>query len=1158
MEQDRDIAVELKRLQARLDRIERHLGLVSPEKTPKTIPSAAMEREAEPAAPPPLTPPAIATPSAGPPHAVPAFQPPSPRAFDEPAWTPSPTMPAADEAVNPQQPVEAGSPPPSPKAEVLHRVLAGASEQPRHAPPSTPPITPPEPPRAPVSPAQSKQAWMTPSDRAFAGKKGSVSLELLIGGKAMAWIGALVVLLAAAFAVAVGVQRGWWGQLPPSMRCLGIAVAGAALIVGGEIALRRIGRAASVGLFAAGLGTLYLDSFATFRFFHLLDGQWAFVLMAVVACLGFAITWRSRFLAIGVLSIIGGYLTPVLLQGQSGRDVELMGYLTMLLGVSLALSALQPRAFRPLRYVCIGAHGCVVAVWLALNASHWTAALVFLSVWWTSSLAESMYAAFRRQSALGNVVATVITTAMYVTGGWWTLNGGAIGVSEWLGGFLLMTAGAGVAAVMLFGCGIEALRNRPVTPLDKLSVAVWCQSGVLLASAVAAQFDGFGQSIGWLAIGLAAVEIGRRLPSRGVGVFGLAVGSLALLRIGTLDLLASSMRTPLRTWGDVTINRWSILAFAAVLATHAAAQRVRLGHSADKRPIAPAALAALGTLLWLGVASLQCDHLAETAAWLSAAVILLALDRFGRRQRYFEISLGVLGLTAARWLVIDAFASRLDSAWDASAALPVLNWQMGLAAAIAATGWWAFRTLRRREATLDEPSLAGRLEIGGLWPWILAAGAVFMLVALSFETDRAVTRAAWRAVNPSWSPAHAFQLLLTLLWTVGSVGLGIVDRALRRPDRDGVRPAPGVIAIVSWVLAAICAAKWIAVDTLAWAMFGAHGPATASTPIANLQMLAGLALAIASIVLRLAAMNRPNEQESGLDDRSSFLSLPLSRPESLIPFAACCMLLWGLSFEVDRALSQIGAPAPAWIAAWPAWQLREILWTLLWASGGMLMFIIGRARRMPALHSGGYLLLAGLGLAWITVDTLVWRFSDGAAAAAVFFNAQGLTGAAIAAMLGTAALLLNIDASASRGGGREAELSRAAGYAMGLVAAVGLILGSLEIDRFFIHEPSSMSTGLSAYWGLYGLMLVLLGFRRRRSTVRYAGLGLLGVTLLKALIVDMRGVDLILRALTFLVVGLLCIGVSIVYAKVAPRMFAASAEDEPPDVQDAGESSTRA
>ena len=40
------------------------------------------------------------------------------------------------------------------------------------------------------------------------------------------------------------------------------------LILGGEIALRRIGRAASVGLLGAGLGTLYLDAYATFRFFH--------------------------------------------------------------------------------------------------------------------------------------------------------------------------------------------------------------------------------------------------------------------------------------------------------------------------------------------------------------------------------------------------------------------------------------------------------------------------------------------------------------------------------------------------------------------------------------------------------------------------------------------------------------------------------------------------------------------------------------------------------------------------------------------------------------------------------------------------------------------------------------------------------------------------
>lgn len=264
---------------------------------------------------------------------------------------------------------------------------------------------------------------MHPSAPPTAGALGSSSLEMAIGGKLMAWIGALTVLIAVGFAIMVGVQRGWWGQLSPQFRCLLIAGFGAALLIGGEISLRRLGRAASVGLFGAGLGTLYMDAFATFRYFHLLDSQWAFVLMAAVAVIGFAITLRTRFLTIGVLSIFGGYLTPILLHGQVGHDLELLTYLTMLYAISLGLSAVLPHDFRPLRYVGLGGLILLGGLWILGNArSLWLLAVFFAGVWWVMSVAEALWAALRRQTPVGNVMMVMIATAAFVVGGCWVLR----------------------------------------------------------------------------------------------------------------------------------------------------------------------------------------------------------------------------------------------------------------------------------------------------------------------------------------------------------------------------------------------------------------------------------------------------------------------------------------------------------------------------------------------------------------------------------------------------------------------------------------------------------------------------------------------------------------------------------------------------------------
>ncbi|MHC4108970.1 MAG: DUF2339 domain-containing protein, partial [Planctomycetota bacterium] len=105
--------------------------------------------------------------------------------------------------------------------------------------------------------------------------------------------------------------------------------------------------------------------------------------------------------------------------------------------------------------------------------------------------------------------------------------------------------------------------------------------------------------------------------------------------------------------------------------------------------------------------------------------------------------------------------------------------------------------------------------------------------------------------------------------------------------------------------------------------------------------------------------------------------------------------------------------------------------------------------------------------------------------------------------------------------------------------AIGLWLGSLEIDRFFVDQPMAMQAYLSVYWSLYGVMLVLIGFVKRSAPSRYAGLVLLGVTLLKVLFVDLATLESFFwRAVSFLVSGLLLVGLAIVYAKFASRVLA--------------------
>ena len=111
---------------------------------------------------------------------------------------------------------------------------------------------------------------------------------------------------------------------------------------------------------------------------------------------------------------------------------------------------------------------------------------------------------------------------------------------------------------------------------------------------------------------------------------------------------------------------------------------------------------------------------------------------------------------------------------------------------------------------------------------------------------------------------------------------------------------------------------------------------------------------------------------------------------------------------------------------------------------------------------------------------------------------------------------------------------------MGLI---GLWLGSLELDRFLAPEAGRVAeaamarqTAISIYWGVYAIALLALGFAKRSTAARYAGLVLLTLTLGKVVTVDLAEVRYVYRVLSFVGVGLLLVATSVGYAKLAPRL----------------------
>jgi hypothetical protein len=80
-----------------------------------------------------------------------------------------------------------------------------------------------------------------------------------------------------------------------------------------------------------------------------------------------------------------------------------------------------------------------------------------------------------------------------------------------------------------------------------------------------------------------------------------------------------------------------------------------------------------------------------------------------------------------------------------------------------------------------------------------------------------------------------------------------------------------------------------------------------------------------------------------------------------------------------------------------------------------------------------------------------------------------------------------------------------------------------------------IQVGLSVLWTVYAALALAWGFARRNPAVRYAALALLGLTVFKVFAVDFAAAKTSLRILSFLVLGVVLLLVSLVYQKLLGR-----------------------
>lgn len=106
------------------------------------------------------------------------------------------------------------------------------------------------------------------------------------------------------------------------------------------------------------------------------------------------------------------------------------------------------------------------------------------------------------------------------------------------------------------------------------------------------------------------------------------------------------------------------------------------------------------------------------------------------------------------------------------------------------------------------------------------------------------------------------------------------------------------------------------------------------------------------------------------------------------------------------------------------------------------------------------------------------------------------------------------------------------------IAALLLIFAFLSMEnshffrlfhfKFFL-SPEQLS--LSLVWMIYAASLFFAGIKTESKGLRYGALGLIGIIILKAFLVDLSGLAILYKILLLVILGLLLLGISFVYQK---------------------------
>ena len=119
-----------------------------------------------------------------------------------------------------------------------------------------------------------------------------------------------------------------------------------------------------------------------------------------------------------------------------------------------------------------------------------------------------------------------------------------------------------------------------------------------------------------------------------------------------------------------------------------------------------------------------------------------------------------------------------------------------------------------------------------------------------------------------------------------------------------------------------------------------------------------------------------------------------------------------------------------------------------------------------------------------------------------------------------------------------AKKALATGFEIVLHGAILWILSSELLHWLDIYEAqNSYKLGLSILWGVYSLLLIILGISRNKKPIRIMAISIFGFTLIKLFVYDISHLNMLHKTIIFMSLGILLLIISFLYTKYKHLIF---------------------